>query len=227
MAITFAISSDVQPRDKSFAGRASPAESGQAPQRRPGVRRVCSRCFPSRDREISAHWRGLQQANRGFASCDRGDERSISLQFAVDREIGLAGFRDANASRTLSTRECDAEPLVEKERSATRGSASRNARAFSAVASAISASSCAVGSGTTAQSAKSIAPFSPKLALLSVPLLLSSRCRVIIRKKLETRRASGASPIECKAARTVSDVGFAAPPTVESASPAATLSAAK
>ena len=46
-------------------------------------------------------------------------------------------------------------------------------------------------------------------------------------KKLETSFASGARPIACSAARTVSPVVFAAPPTVPSASPAATLNAAK
>ena len=46
-------------------------------------------------------------------------------------------------------------------------------------------------------------------------------------KKLETSLVSGARPIACSAARTVSPVVFAAPPTVPSASPAATAKAAK
>ena len=123
--------------------------------------------------------------------------------------IASSGWRALailKASRTFSIWGCAAEPLVENESRATRGSVSRKARAFSAVASAISASSCAVGSGTTAQSAKSSAPFSPKAARL--------RSGANVRKKLDTTRASGARPIECRAARTVSEVEFAAPPTV-------------
>ena len=132
---------------------------------------------------------------------------------------GARAFRMRNASRIFSTRAWLAEPLVENDSIATRGSASSNTRAFSAVARAISASSSAFGSGTTAQSAKRIAPAAPQ----SNP----ARCGMTRTKKLETSFAPGARPIPCSAARTVSDVVLAAPPTVPSTSPAATARAAK
>src|SRR5260370_15150857 len=75
------------------------------------------------------------------------------------------------------------------------------------------------GSGTTAQSAKSSIPAAPK----SNP----ARWGMTMTKKLETSFASGARPIACSAARTVSEVVLPAPPTVPSASPAATAKAAK
>jgi hypothetical protein len=90
---------------------------------------------------------------------------------------------------------------------------------MSAVARAISASSSGLGAGTTAQSANSNVP--------AVPTSSPGRSGMIMMKKLETSFASGARPIACSAARTVSPVVFAAPPTDPSASPAATLSAAK
>ena len=71
---------------------------------------------------------------------------------------GARAFRMRRASRTFSTRAWLAEPLVENESIATRGSTSSSARAFSAVARAISASSSGLGSGTTAQSAKEQRP---------------------------------------------------------------------
>ncbi len=66
------------------------------------------------------------------------------------------------ASRTVSTRGCSADPLVEKLSMATRGSTASNLRQFNEAARAISASCSEEGSGTTAQSEKIIAPCSPK-----------------------------------------------------------------
>ena len=133
--------------------------------------------------------------------------------------LGHRVFTIRSASRILSMRSCSAEPFVEKESKATRGSVCKNVRAFSAVVRAISANSSAEGSGTTPQSAKNIAPLSPKTA--------PPRGGTIMRKKLETSLLPGARPIARSAARIVSAVEFVAPPTDPSASPTATRSAAK
>ena len=65
------------------------------------------------------------------------------------------------ASCTLVTLSCLAEPFVEKDSIATRGSMPASARAESAAPSAMFASASASGSMLTAQSAKIITPSSP------------------------------------------------------------------
>jgi hypothetical protein len=106
--------------------------------------------------------------------------------------------------------------LVEKLSNATTGSVPSTARVLAALAIAISASWTGVGSTTTAQSAKAISPLCPWEA--------SWRA---IKNTLETRRTRGPGPMQCSAARTVSAVVLAAPPTLPSASPALTINAAK
>ncbi len=86
--------------------------------------------------------------------------------------------RVSNASVTFFTRGWSALPLVEKESIATRGSSSRNRRVLAAVSRAISASCSALGSGITAQSAKTNLRSSGK----------------IIKKKLENRRTPSCVP---------------------------------
>ena len=206
-------------KGRSPAGPA-PAGSGLAPARRPASRQVCRRCCRSRGPGRSAHSRVRRPASPAPSnSPTRGTSAASAWSSPSAASSGARAFRMRSASRTFSTRAWLAEALVENDSNATRGSASRIARAFSAVARAISASSSGFGSGTTAQSAKSSAPAGPR----SNP----GRCGIIMTKKLETSFASGARPIACSAARTVSPVVLAAPPTVPSASPAATLSAAK
>ena len=120
------------------------------------------------------------------------------------------------ASTTLSTSGCLPLPLVEKLSSATAGSVLIRTRVLSAVAMAISASCIGVGSITTAQSANAISPLCP-----------CERSGSAMMKTLETRRARGSGPTQCSAARTVSAVLLTAPPTLPSASPAATIREAK
>ena len=66
------------------------------------------------------------------------------------------------AACTLPTDGCDALPLVENDRNATRGRMPSMWRASRAVVTAMSASWSTVGSGTTPQSAMNSTPFSPK-----------------------------------------------------------------
>src|SRR5215468_3625197 len=123
---------------------------------------------------------------------------------------GERAFTVATASRIRSIDECFALPFVENERNATLGSVSKKIRAFPAASSAISDNWPTVGTGTTAQSANR------KLA--------EGR---VIRKKLDTVLDVGLRPMQWIAARTVSAVVVAAPPTKPSASPARTIAAAK
>ena len=121
-----------------------------------------------------------------------------------------------SASTMLSTCLCFPLPFVENESSATAGSASISVRVLSAVAMAISANWLEVGSMTMAQSANASSPLCPH-----------SRFWTAMMNTLDTRRTPGLAPTACKAARTVSAVVLAAPPTLPSASPAATIRAAK
>src|SRR6185369_9315077 len=88
---------------------------------------------------------------------------------------GLICLAISRAFSTLSQSAWLALPFVEKESRATRASTSRKALQLPAVATAISARAWASGLGLTAQSAKRMMPFSPKLGVL-----------VIIRKNEET-----------------------------------------
>src|SRR5262245_64546770 len=97
--------------------------------------------------------------------------------------LGSRAFTVATASRIRSRLPCCALPFVENDRNATRGSALRKIRVFSAASRAISASCGTVGEGTTAQSAKTRPPFSPKAGLGR-----------LIRKKLETVDDDGFKP---------------------------------
>jgi hypothetical protein len=106
--------------------------------------------------------------------------------------------------------------LVEKLSSATLGSAPISTRVLSAVAMAISANCPASGSITTAQSAKAIRPLWP-----------SDRSCERHDEDARHQPRPRCGPTACSAARTVSAVLFAAPPTLPSASPAPTISDAK
>ena len=110
----------------------------------------------------------------------------------------------AQASRTLSTRACCALPLLENDKNATRGCSSRSRRCDCAVCKAMSASSSALGSGTTPQSAK----------------LIASPPRIIA-KRLEQMREGGESPTPQSPARMTSPVVCTLPATQASTSPRA------
>ena len=99
------------------------------------------------------------------------------------------------ASTTLFTMRPLPLPLVEKLSSATFGSVSIRTRVLSAVAIAISAICIALGSITTAQSAKAIRPLCPR----------ERSCSAMM-NTLDTSRARGCVPTACSAARTVSAV---------------------
>src|ERR1035437_10059887 len=129
---------------------------------------------------------------------------------------GARARKISMASTTLSTIGPRPLPLVDKLSSATTGSTPISARVLSAVAIAISAISLALGSITTAQSANAINPLCP-----------SERSSSAMMKTLETSRARGCTPTPCIAARTVSAVLLTAPPTLQAASPAPTISEAK
>ena len=105
------------------------------------------------------------------------------LQFRVMALAISSAFSTLSASGWLAL------PLVEKESMATLAGTSRKALQLRAVAMAISASAWASGLGLTAQSAKRMMPFSPKLGVL-----------VTIRKKEETVLMPGAVPTVWKAA---------------------------
>ena len=106
-------------------------------------------------------------------------------------------------------------PRVEKDRRATRAGPVRKAAALSAVRIAISASSAAVGSGFTPQSAKTSSPASP----------ISGR-GVTISMNDETFFTPVRTPIPRIAARSVSAVVERAPATIPSNCPEATPEAA-
>ena len=116
------------------------------------------------------------------------------------------------ASCTLVTLSCLAEPFVEKDSIATRGSMPASARAESAAPSAMFASASASGSMLTAQSAKIITPSSP-YALFGHS----------IRKQEETVLMPGLDLMICSAGRSMSPVEWIAPETRPSASPALTI----
>src|SRR6266511_298525 len=83
---------------------------------------------------------------------------------------------------TLSAIGCSAEPLVENDSIATRGSTSSRARQVSADAMAISASCEAVGLITTAGSAKIIAPSTPNSLLGATQLVKLPRVAFELRR---------------------------------------------
>ncbi|MDT4849818.1 hypothetical protein FQZ97_839480 [compost metagenome] len=120
------------------------------------------------------------------------------------------------AATTLSTAAWWALPLVENDSIATRGSSFSSARALSAAAMAISDSSSASGFTTSPQSEK-----------ISPPLSVWKGSHSIIRKKLDTSRNPGASPISWIALRTTSAVVCSAPATEPSAWPRRTIRLAK
>ena len=103
-------------------------------------------------------------------------------------------------------------PFVENESIATLGSNPASARADSAAPTAMFASSSAVGSTTTAQSAKIITPSSPYWASF-----------ISIRKQEETVLMPGFGLMICSAGRSMSPVEWIAPETSPSASPTLTI----
>ena len=79
--------------------------------------------------------------------------------------------------------------FVENERRATRGGAGRNSRALSAVRTAISASSTALGSGFTPQSANTSSPPSPRSAR-AVSISMNEEIRATPARTPTPRRAA-------------------------------------
>ncbi len=119
------------------------------------------------------------------------------------------------ASATLRDRGWSALPRVENDSRATRGGAARNVAALSAVRIAISASSAAVGSGLTPQSAKISRPWSP-ISVRGVTISMND----------DTFFTPARTPIPRIAARSVSAVVDRAPATIPSNWPEATPDAA-
>ena len=115
------------------------------------------------------------------------------------------------ARRTLSIRSCLALPWVENESIATRAATPSSRPALSAEATAMSASASASGSTLTAQSAKRRGAPSPRGAMM---------------KKLDGVEMPGASPTDISPASMTRAVGWPAPATSASASPAFTAIAA-
>ena len=114
---------------------------------------------------------------------------------------------------TFSTSACFALPFVEKDSSATRGSPMpHSVRAVSAAATAMWASSSAVGQGMTTQSAYTSRPSSPRL-----------RFGHSIKKLEDTTFMPGFVRMICSAGRSMSPVVCAAPDTSPSASPCLTI----
>ena len=126
---------------------------------------------------------------------DFGHQRSVGLELTIHRQIRSAGVDNAHGLTNRSTRSCSAELLVENESCATRGHASRNLRAFSAVAKTISAKSCAEGSGTP-RNRRTACPVGAESA--------GSEGGRTTKKKLDTSFLPGARPIERRTARIVS-----------------------
>ena len=121
---------------------------------------------------------------------------------------GACSCTSFTALATLSTFSCLAEPFVEKESIATRGSRPSSALPVCAEAIAISASCSLVGSMFTAQS--------PNTSTPSSPYFLSCTS---IRKQEETVLMPGAPLMICSAGRSTSPVVLIAPATIASASP--------
>ena len=115
--------------------------------------------------------------------------------------VGSMVFATFVASITLSTTSCVAEPFVEKEHIATRGSA-KPATDFAVCAAhtAICPSWLASGTGVTATSANTSTPFSPYSGL-----------SVIISMAPDTHEMPGAVLMICSAGRRVSPVVESAP----------------
>ena len=117
----------------------------------------------------------------------------------------------STARRTFSVLSCFALPWVENDSIATRGVAPRSRSAFVADAIAMSASPSASGSTLTAQSAKTSG---------------ASPSGGAIMKKLEGVEIPSESPTDISPASMTRAVGWLAPATSTSASPALTAIAA-
>ena len=117
----------------------------------------------------------------------------------------------STARRTFSTRACRALPWVENESIATRAGVPSRRRALPAEAMAMSASASAAGSTLTAQSAKTRG---------------SPPARGTMMKKLDGVAMPSASPTDISPASMMRAVGWVAPATSASASPAFTAIAA-
>ena len=124
---------------------------------------------------------------------------------------GARACTNSTARRTFSTRSCFALPWVEKESSATRAGTPSRRSALAAEAMAISASAASSGSTVTAQSAKTSG---------------SPPSRGTMTKKLDGVAMPSARPTDISPASITRAVGWLAPATSASASPAFTAIAA-
>src|SRR5512143_432762 len=146
-----------------------------------------------------------------FSAATSGSTAASNCNSPSASRSGARSRTRAAARRTISARGCSALPLVENDSRATRGSCLSRLRAWFAEARAMSARASAVGSGTTAQSAK-------------------TNCRSLsgetIRKKLEMVRMPALRGTIFSPVRMTSAVVERFPATPTSTSPRRTIMAA-
>ena len=182
-------------------GAGNLAGTAPAPARLPVPGRVCTRCCPRRDRGKSARWHPLPQPLSSPRSADSTPHRPAPAPGKPARSA---------ASATRSTLAPAPLVPVEKDSIATRATP-KSASAERAEASAISASCAASGATFTAQSANTISRPSGNS----------------ITKNDDGTVIPSSGPIAIAAASITRRVGESAPATMPSASPAATIAAAR
>ena len=214
---TLKISSAEQPRERSLAGLARPCRNG--PDGHRAAQPLDQFVADVGRLEVGKHQRvgasGHRRARRLRAADDRGNS-GIGLQFAIHVQVRRARFDDAQRLHHLVHLLALAASLGGKaEQRDARLGVQQHARGFRR------------GDGDIGQLPRVGIDHHRAIGEGHQPVVAQ---RAILQRHDEDARYQarrGCGPTACSAARTVSAVLLAAPPTLPSASPAATISDAK